>query len=156
MAGADLAAETLTFSAQRTEAVFAEGRELTRLRGSARVQTETVEIVADSIDIYGESQRYVESTGGVTVYDSENDLYLTCIDLFYDRELKFFRASGDAYLEDRGVRRVDEDEWTARLGVLLDRRRRLVADGGWTTTTVDRDVDRAIATVRRSRAARRR
>jgi lipopolysaccharide export system protein LptA len=93
--------ETLTFSADRTEAVFAEGRERTRLRGSARVQTETVLIIADDIDIFGESQRYVESSGGVTIYDSENDLFLTCQDLFYDRELKFFRASGDAYLEDR-------------------------------------------------------
>lgn len=95
------AAETLTFSAQRTEAVFAEGRERTRLRGDARVETETVLISADSIDIFGDGQRYVESTGGVTIYDSENDLFLTCADLFYDRDLKFFRASGDAYLEDR-------------------------------------------------------
>ena len=98
---ADIASETLTFSAERTEAVFAEGRERTRLRGNARVETETIQIIADSIDIFGESQRYVESSGGVTIYDSENDLFLTCLELFYDRELKFFRASGDAYLEDR-------------------------------------------------------
>lgn len=96
-----VAGENLAFSADRTEAVFAEGRERTRLRGNARVETESVLIIAGSIDIFGDSQRYVESTGGVTVYDSENDLYLTCNDLFYDRELKFFRASGDAYLEDR-------------------------------------------------------
>lgn len=100
-AAGNVAAETLTFSADRTEAIFAEGRERTRLRGNARVETEDVLILAESIDIFGDSQRYVESTGGVTVYDSENDLFLTCLELFYDRELKFFRASGDAYLEDR-------------------------------------------------------
>lgn len=93
--------ETLTFLADRTDAVFAEGRERTRLRGNAQVETETILIIADEIDIFGESQRYVESSGGVTIYDSENDLFLTSVDLFYDRDLKFFRASGDAYLEDR-------------------------------------------------------
>ena len=98
----DLAArESLTFSADRTEAVFAEGRERTRLRGSARVETESVLIIAEAIDIFGDSQRYVEASGGVTIYDSENDLFLTCNELFYDRDLKFFRAAGDAYLEDR-------------------------------------------------------
>lgn len=65
------------------------------------METDTVLIIADSVDIFGDGQRYVESTGGVTIYDSENDLFLTCADLFYDRDLKFFRASGDAYLEDR-------------------------------------------------------
>ncbi|MCK4515723.1 MAG: hypothetical protein KAU31_10720, partial [Spirochaetaceae bacterium] len=98
----DLAAqESLTFSADRTEAVFAEGRERTRLRGNARVETESILIIAQSIDIFGDSQRYVEASGGVTIYDSENDLFLTCNELFYDRDLKFFRAAGDAYLEDR-------------------------------------------------------
>ncbi|MBU8913954.1 MAG: hypothetical protein KOO61_08025 [Spirochaetales bacterium] len=96
-----VAQDSLTFSAERTEAVFAEGRERTRLRGDARVETESVLIIAQSIDIFGDSQRYVESAGGVTIYDNENDLFLTCNELFYDRELKFFRAVGDAYLEDR-------------------------------------------------------
>jgi lipopolysaccharide export system protein LptA len=95
------AQERLTFSADRTEAVFAEGRERTRLLGNARVETENILIIAEDIDIFGENQRYLESSGGVTIYDSENDLFLTGETLFYDRELKFFRASGNAYLEDR-------------------------------------------------------
>ncbi len=95
------AQDNLTFSAERTEAVFAEGRERTRLRGNARVETDSILIIADAIDIFGDSQRYVESSGGVTIYDSENDLFLTCNELFYDRDLKFFRAVGDSYLEDR-------------------------------------------------------
>lgn len=115
------AQERLTFSADRTEAVFAEGRERTRLRGNARVETETVLIIAEDIDIFGESQRYVEASGGVTIYDSENDLFLTSDTLFYDRDLEFFRATGNAYLEDRPnevvvkgglIQNWDEDDLT--------------------------------------------
>ena len=115
------AQERLTFRADRTEAVFAEGRERTRLRGNARVETENVLIIADDIDIFGEGQRYVDAGGGVTIYDSENDLFLTCETLFYDREQEFFRATGNAYLEDRPnevvvkgglIQNWDEDDLT--------------------------------------------
>ena len=65
------------------------------------------------------------------------------------------REAVDAWLEGQGVRRVSEDDWAARFGQLMGRRRRLAADGGWTAENVEHDVERAIAEVRRNRAARR-
>ena len=94
--------ESLVFSANRSESVFAEGREWILLQGDAQVESSSYLIVAEEIEIYGEGQRYVESTGGVTVYDRVNDLYLTCSELFLDRELEYLRADGNAYMEDRG------------------------------------------------------
>jgi lipopolysaccharide export system protein LptA len=93
--------ERLEFSASRSESVFAEGREWILLQGAARVESESYLIEAEEIQIYGDGQRYVESTGGVTVYDRENDLFLTCAELFLDRELEYLRADGNAYMEDR-------------------------------------------------------
>ncbi|HKJ86000.1 MAG TPA: hypothetical protein VKA06_07985, partial [Spirochaetia bacterium] len=92
---------TLTFSADRTESVFAENRERILLWGSARVESEDFQIEADEIEIFGEDQRYVRSRGEVVVYDVENDLFLTSDEFFLDRETNFLRASGNAYMEDR-------------------------------------------------------
>lgn len=91
----------IVFSADRTESVFAEGRERIVLRGSARVESDEFLIQADEIEIFGEEQRYLRSRGSVTVYDSENDLFLSSNEFFLDRERTFLRASGDAYMEDR-------------------------------------------------------
>jgi len=99
--GAVLAQSVLTFSADRTESVFAENRERILLRGDARVRSDDFEIQAETIEIFGEGQRYLRSTGGVTVYDAKNDLFLTSEEFFLDRESNFLRASGDAYMEDR-------------------------------------------------------
>jgi lipopolysaccharide export system protein LptA len=96
-----LCGEDLTFSANRMESVTAEGREQIVLTGNARVASPKFEIEAETIEIFGEDQRYVTSTGDVAVVDLENDLYLTCTELFYDRSLDFVRASGSAYMEDR-------------------------------------------------------
>ncbi|MFW5744203.1 MAG: hypothetical protein ACOC2D_13085 [Spirochaetota bacterium] len=95
------AQQTMTFSADRTQSVFAEGRERIELRGNARVESDEFLITAAEIEIFGEEQRYVRSTGGVIVYDSENDMYLTSDEFFLDREGNFLRANGDAYMEDR-------------------------------------------------------
>jgi len=92
---------TLTFSADRTESVFAEDRERILLFGNARVESDDFQIEADEIEISGENQRYVRSRGEVVVYDVENDLFLTSDEFFLDRETNFLRASGNAYMEDR-------------------------------------------------------
>lgn len=95
------AQQTLTFSADRTQSVFAEGRERIELRGNARVESDEYLITAAEIEIFGENQRYVRSTGGVIVYDSENEMYLSSDEFLLDREGNFLRANGEAYMEDR-------------------------------------------------------
>ncbi len=95
------ASATLVFSADRTESVFAEGRERIVLRGNARVESDEFVITGDEIEIYGEDQRYVRSFGRVVVLDLENDLYLTSDHFFLDRDSDYLRAVGNAYMEDR-------------------------------------------------------
>ena len=95
------AQEQLTIAADRLEAITAEGRERTLLVGNARVESSRFLILAEEIEIYGDEQRYVVSSGGVTAYDKDNDLYLESNELFYDRSGDFVRAAGNAYMEDR-------------------------------------------------------
>ena len=66
------------------------------------------------------------------------------------------REAVDAWLVAQGVRVVPEDEWSRRFAELLGRRGRLAAAKGWTEEGVAPDVERAVAEVRRSRAAGRR
>ena len=66
------------------------------------------------------------------------------------------REAVDSWLAGQGVRPIDEDEWADRFERLLGRRRHLAAESGWTADAVGDDVGRAIAEVRKARAARRR
>jgi len=65
------------------------------------------------------------------------------------------REAVDAWLEDQGVTVIAPDEWSRRFGELLGRRGRLAAAEGWIEEQIAPDVARAVAEVRRSRAARR-
>jgi hypothetical protein len=66
------------------------------------------------------------------------------------------REAVDAWLEQNGVSEIPEDEWGRRFGELLGRRGGLAATGRWSPEAVEADVQRAVAEVRSSRAARRR
>ena len=66
------------------------------------------------------------------------------------------REAVDAWLEQNGVTEIAGDEWSRRFGELLGRRGILAAAERWSPEAVDADVQRAVAEVRSSRAARRR
>jgi hypothetical protein len=66
------------------------------------------------------------------------------------------REAVDVWLEAQGVRRVSRDEWERRFDELLERRRRIAAEGGFSEEDVERDVMEAVREVRKARAARRR
>jgi hypothetical protein len=66
------------------------------------------------------------------------------------------REAIDRWLEEQGVRRIDEDEWGRRFDALLERRRKAAAGRGFTEEEVERDVMAAVREVRKARAARRR
>jgi lipopolysaccharide export system protein LptA len=95
------AQEELSFSADRTSSVFAEGREEIVLLGDARVAGDDFEIAADEIRIVGDGQRYVLAEGNVSLIEREQDLFLSSEELFFDREEDYLRARGGAYMEDR-------------------------------------------------------
>lgn len=63
------------------------------------------------------------------------------------------REAVDAWLDAQGVAAIEPDDWSRRFDELLERRGRLAAAEGWTDERVAPDVARAVAEVRRSRAA---
>lgn len=66
------------------------------------------------------------------------------------------REAVDAWLDEQGVRRVDEDEWGRRFDALLRRRDQIARKRGFDPDEVERDVMDAVREVREARAARRR
>ena len=57
------------------------------------------------------------------------------------------------WLQRHGVTVLDEDEWSGRLGRLIERRQQESAASGLDVTAVEHDVRAAIDEVRRARAA---
>lgn len=73
----------------------------TKLIGNAFVQTETMEIKADTITMSGDNFRYITAEGNVDGLNTESDMTFTCGKMKYDRTTKI------AYLED-SVKMVDK------------------------------------------------
>ena len=93
--------DSFSFTGNETSIVLAEGRERTRLVGDARVVSDETTIEAEEIELYGNDFRYVLCSGGISVADEKNQLYLTSGELFYDRETELTRARFQVVLEDR-------------------------------------------------------
>ncbi len=93
--------KSFSFSANRTEAVLAKGKEHTVLEGNAVIITDNREIRADRIDIYGKDFDIAVCSGNITVIDSENDTTLTCENLRYNRVTEVIIVEGYSELEDR-------------------------------------------------------
>lgn len=92
---------TFTFSSDTTRAVLARGKERTVLSGNAVILSDTTEITADRIELYGDDFRYASCTGGVTAKDSEKGIILACENLFYDREEERMVVTGYGEMQDQ-------------------------------------------------------
>jgi len=68
------------------------------------------------------------------------------------------REAVDAWLTAQGAREIAPDEWKQRFDALLDERRRIAKEEGFSGPEIERDVLAAVREVRRRRArpARRR
>lgn len=68
------------------------------------------------------------------------------------------REAVDSWLKAQGVREIPPDEWRQRFDALLEERRRIANEEGFSAAEVERDVLAAVHEVRRRRArpARRR
>ncbi len=97
-----LAAETQTFtySGDSMSTVLAEGNQQALLSGHARVDTEDLRITADQILLFGKDFVYAQASGNVHVVDSKRGLDLRSEHLFYDRDRKISRVTGDAVMAD--------------------------------------------------------
>ena len=98
LAGADT--QTFTYSGDSMSTVLAEGNQQALLSGHARVDTEDLRITADRILLFGKDFVYAQADGNVHVVDTKRGLDLRSQSLFYDRDKKISRVTGDAVMAD--------------------------------------------------------
>ena len=108
---ADGSGDTITFSARRMESVIAKGKEKTILIGQAVVNTGTVEIKADRIELSGEDYNDVVCAGAVSVFDESKGFLLTSATLKYARDTEIGLAQDKVVIEDSKNDVVLKAEW---------------------------------------------
>jgi lipopolysaccharide export system protein LptA len=94
------AADTFTFSGDRTSVVLTEGRELTLLRGNAVVVSNDFELRAQEIELSGTDFRYARGRGGVVVLDTVRNVRIEAESLQFDRTTENVRAERMVLVED--------------------------------------------------------
>lgn len=94
-------AEKINFRADYMTGRNGSKSDTTKLIGNAFVQTETMEIKADTITMSGDNFRYITAEGSVDGLNTESEMTFTCGKMKYDRTTKI------AYLED-SVKMVDK------------------------------------------------
>jgi len=92
--------KTIQFSADSVRSVFEKGSEKTELNGNATVNTGSLRIKANKIQIIGAKQRFVRANGAVSIRDEERNLMIQGATLNYDRDLEIVKLEGNAILED--------------------------------------------------------
>ena len=93
--------EVFNFKADRMSGGRATGREVTVLTGNAEVQSDTLLLQADQIEIHGDDNRFVDCVGNVSGFDEEKNIFFRADRIRYDRTLKIARLEGNSTLEDR-------------------------------------------------------
>jgi len=93
--------KTFTFTSDRTTIVMAEGNEKTVLTGHAGITSESFDITADKIELFGNDLRYARCSGKVTAIDENQGVLLKTENLFYDRERKRLVIKGYAEMVDQ-------------------------------------------------------
>jgi lipopolysaccharide export system protein LptA len=94
------AAEEWRFVAGEVSSVFAEGREKTLLQGGARVSSDTKEIDADTLELFGSGLHRMEGNGNVVVRDLEEGITISAQKVEYDRDAGILRFRERVVLED--------------------------------------------------------
>ena len=92
--------DTIVFSASSMTGSTSETNEYTRLQGGARIQTNTLDIKADSIQLSGSNYRSIIAEKNVEGADTEGGFTFTCNSLRYDRETKITVLEGAVAMHD--------------------------------------------------------
>lgn len=95
-----LFAETITFSAASMTGQTGDSSATTTLTGGAFVQTTSIEIYADSIELSGDDYRFIKASGNITGKNLESKMEFTCDSMSYDRETKIAQLQGNVKLID--------------------------------------------------------
>ena len=109
-----------TFSSDKTSIVMAKGDEKTILSGNAHITSDSTDITADTIELFGDNLRYAKCSGNVTAIDEDQGIKLKTSRLFYDRDKK--RLVIKAYAE------------------MIDQKNEIVVKGGYFENLADDDI----------------
>lgn len=93
--------ETIEFSAQKMSGSMKQGQDYTKLSGGAKIKTASMEIQADTIELYGKDFRFIKAEGSVRGVQEEDGLEFSCETMEYDREEKLALFTGAVVLEDK-------------------------------------------------------
>lgn len=94
-------ADSFSFRSDTMTSVLAKGKERTLLKGNAFIKSDSTQITAKEIEIYGDNSRYALCRGDITVLDEEKGILLKSQKLFYDRKRDLSRIEGYAEMEDQ-------------------------------------------------------
>ncbi|MGH0052447.1 MAG: hypothetical protein ACQ5SW_03525 [Sphaerochaetaceae bacterium] len=95
-----LLSEEITFSGGSTRMHMQQGFETITLSERAMIESGSLHLEADTIELTGESFRYVTCTGSVSLHDEERGISLQSKNLFYDRQEEMILVDGYLELDD--------------------------------------------------------
>ena len=92
--------ETIEFSAQKMSGSMKQEQDYTKLTGGAKIKTSSMEIQADTIEVYGKDFGFIRAEGSVRGVQGDEGLEFSCNTMEYDREEKLALFTGAVVLED--------------------------------------------------------
>lgn len=95
-----LFAEKITFSAGSMSGQAGDSSATTTLTGGAFVQTSSIEITADTIELSGDDYRFIKAEGNISGKNLETKMEFTCDTMSYDRQTKVAQLQGNVKLVD--------------------------------------------------------
>lgn len=95
-----LFAEKIIFSANSMTGKAGDTNTTTSLSGNAYVKTETMEIMADNLELFGEDYQNIRANGNVSGKNLETHMDFTCDSLEFDRKTKIALLQGNVNLKD--------------------------------------------------------
>ena len=96
-----LFAEKIVFNAGSMSGQAGDSSATTTLSNGAFIQTSSMEISADTIELSGDDYRYIKASGKVSGKNLDTNMIFTCDNLDYDRTTKIAELKGNVDLEDK-------------------------------------------------------
>ena len=93
--------EIIEFSAKKMSGSMKQNQDYTTLSGGATIKTASMEIQADTIELYGTDFRFIKAEGSVRGVQQEEGLEFSCTTMEYDREEKIALFNGNVVLQDK-------------------------------------------------------
>ena len=95
-----LFAEKITFSAGNMSGQAGDSSATTTLTGGAFIQTSSMEITADEIELSGDDYRFINARGNISGKNLETKMEFTCDSMSFDRQTKVALLQGNVHLVD--------------------------------------------------------